>query len=330
MNLLFSCIGRRGYIAEYFRRHLTTGERIIGTSYTPWTPGLAACDERLILPPIDSDEYIPVLIDACRRLDIGALLSFYDPDVAVLCQHRDVLLANGCLPILPSPRTISIAYDKWSTYKELTDVGFTVPFTVKSLEAAIHGLDNASLRFPLVVKPRRGFGSANTFIANNRLQLEAFCSLAPNMLVQQFIVGRELNTSILSDMQSRVLSVVPIRKLLMAGGETQHGESIEHATLLALACKLAREVNSIGPLDIDFIQAEDGTLYILDLNPRFGGAYPVAQIAGADFPRMIVEMARGRSVDPCIGNYRRGVYMLKDLTILGGSIADLATCTNDG
>ncbi|MEW5834105.1 MAG: ATP-grasp domain-containing protein [Pseudomonadota bacterium] len=323
MNLLFSCIGRRGYMARYFRPHLATGERIFGTSHTPWTPGLAACDERLILPPIESDEYIPSVVDTCRRREIGALLSFYDPDVNALCEHRDALRSVGCLPILPSPRTIAIAYDKWTTFTELTAMGYAVPMTVESLDHAMQALNDGILRFPLVVKPRRGFGSANTFIARNRLQLEAFCSLEPNMLVQQFIAGQELNTSILSDMQATVLSVVPIRKRLMAGGETQHGETIEHAALLSLASKLANDMRSVGPLDVDFIEAEDGQLYVLDLNPRFGGAYPVAHVAGADFPGLVVDMVRGKPVMPRVGDYRRSVYMLKDVAILGGDIAEL-------
>src|SRR5207344_2954248 len=57
MNLVFSCIGKRGYIADYFRPHLRPGEKIIGTSHTVWTPGFQSCDLGLVLPPIASDEY---------------------------------------------------------------------------------------------------------------------------------------------------------------------------------------------------------------------------------------------------------------------------------
>ena len=34
MNLLFSCIGRRGYLAGWFRRHPAEGDRTVGTSNT--------------------------------------------------------------------------------------------------------------------------------------------------------------------------------------------------------------------------------------------------------------------------------------------------------
>jgi hypothetical protein len=32
MNLLFSCIGRRGYLATWFRETLEPGDRIVGTT----------------------------------------------------------------------------------------------------------------------------------------------------------------------------------------------------------------------------------------------------------------------------------------------------------
>ena len=37
------------------------------------------------------------------------------------------------------------------------------------------------------VKPRCGFGSANTFVANNPSQLDAFFSYAKGMIVQQYL-----------------------------------------------------------------------------------------------------------------------------------------------
>lgn len=323
MNLLFSCIGRRGYIADYFRPHLLRGERIIGTSHTVWAPGLAACDEAVIMPPIESGEYLDAVIDLCKRREIAAALSFYDPDVALLSTYREKLAEAGCLPLLPEQRTAALAYDKWAMYGELTSMGHVVPHTVTTLEDAETSLANGTLNFPLVIKPRCGFGSVNTFIAHNQDQLRAFFGYTPGMLVQQFVAGEELNTSIFSDLRARVLSVVPCRKRLMAAGETQHAESIEHPELLALGCRLAQDIGLVGPLDIDFIETRDGVLNVLDLNPRFGGAYPLAQMAGADFPALAMTIIRGRPAAPRIGKYQRDVYMLKGITIAGGTLSAL-------
>ncbi|MCJ0825706.1 ATP-grasp domain-containing protein [Luteimonas sp. 50] len=310
-------------MADYFRPHLLPGERIIGTSHSAWTVGLAACDEAVILPPIESGEYLETVLDLCGRREINAVLSFYDPDVAFLSSHRDSLANAGCMPLLATPRTVAIAYDKSAMHDRLRAMGYLVPYTVATIEEAEASISEGLLRFPLVVKPRRGFGSLNTFVANTVEQMRVFHGYAADMLVQEFIVGEELNSSIFSDMDARVLSVVPCRKRLMAGGETQHAESIEHPGLLALSHRLAEDIGSVGPLDVDFMESRDGRLYVLDLNPRFGGAYPVAQVAGADFPSLAMAIIRGNAVAPTVGAYRRGVYMMKAIAIAGGPLTSL-------
>jgi carbamoyl-phosphate synthase large subunit len=106
MNLLFTCIGKRGYMADYFRPHLRRGEKILGTSHTPWTPGFQACDLGFIVPPIASDEYVPAILDLCGAHEIGGLLSFYDPDVIALSPHREAFQSIGVVAMLPgSPLT---------------------------------------------------------------------------------------------------------------------------------------------------------------------------------------------------------------------------------
>ena len=105
MNLLLSCIGKRGYIAEYLREHLRHGERIIGTSNTPWTPGFQACDIGVLMPPIASDEYVPAVIEICGKHEVTGLLSFFDPDVITLARHRDAFTAAG----VPSPAASLLA-----------------------------------------------------------------------------------------------------------------------------------------------------------------------------------------------------------------------------
>jgi len=176
MNLLFSCIGKRGYIADYFRPHLHSGDKIFGTSHTPWTPGFQACDQGLLMPPIASDEYVPAILEVCRKYEITGLLSFFDPDVVALSAHVEELKTAGVIPLIPAEKAAMISFDKWQTFQTLRVAGFSVPDTTIDLEEARSGLRSGRFRFPLMVKPRTGFGSANVFVAGNDPQMEAFFS----------------------------------------------------------------------------------------------------------------------------------------------------------
>ena len=76
--------------------------------------------------------------------------------------------------------------------------------------------------------------------------------------------------------------------------------------------------------NILFVDGDE--LTVLELNPRFGGAYPVSHLAGAGFPRKILAMLRGERVEPDLGQYEVGVRMMKDYAILpaySGELADL-------
>ena len=129
MNLLFSCIGRRGYLATWFREALGPGDRIVGTTNTPWTPGLQACDRAVLMPDLADPAYLPTLLDVCRTERIDALLSFLDLDVDLLARNRDALLDAGVVPIVPDAGASQTCLDKLETDRFLRRAGFGSPLT---------------------------------------------------------------------------------------------------------------------------------------------------------------------------------------------------------
>ena len=66
-----------------------------------------------------------------------------------------------------------------------------------------------------------------------------------------------------------------------------------------------------GPIDIDFIEYEDN-LYLIEVNTRFGGGYPVSHLAGANFPaRMVADHLGEKYVGE--DKIRKNVVMTKKL-----------------
>ena len=323
MNLLLSCIGKRSYIAEYFREALPDGSKIIGTSNTNWTPGFSSCDVSIVLPPIASEEYVPALLDLCRTHQVSGLLSLFDPDVHKLSAYREEFLRVGVVPVFPGLAASKVAFDKLETWRFLTKLGVPVPLTTDSLAVARGWLEAGDFFFPLIVKPRYGFGSANTFTARSPSELEVFYHYAPDMIVQQFMNAEALNVDGLGDLESRPVAVIPWRKLLSRMGETERSVTIDCPDLVALAERLVREVGIVGPFDADFFRDSDGKLWVLELNPRFGGGYPVSHLAGASFPELIVRMIRGDKVKVPKTGYKLGVTMMKKLEVISGPSPDL-------
>ncbi|HMC98177.1 MAG TPA: ATP-grasp domain-containing protein [Flavobacteriales bacterium] len=317
MNLLFSCIGKRGYIARLFREHLADGDRIIGTSNTPWTSGFNACDKAYLMPDLGSPEYIPAVLELCKRERIDGLLSFFDMDVHRLSAHVDEFNAIGVKCFIPSFTIADICFDKWKTFQFLREKGFDTADTYLALADVRTALDAGKLEFPVYVKPRSGFGSRNTFKARNWKELEVFFGLEPNMIVQEALGGDAYDFDILNDLNGKVLSVVCWQKSLSRMGETEQATTVRDPLLTDLGVRLATALGHAGPLDADLF-LWNGRVYVLEINLRFGGGYPVSHLAGAGFPKAIVELVNGRQPSIAMGGYEPGVVMMKELHIMGG------------
>lgn len=65
-----------------------------------------------------------------------------------------------------------------------------------------------------------------------------------------------------------------------------------------------------GMIDIDIFE-KNGTYYISEVNPRFGGGYPHAYACGVNMPRQVLENLAGRQNPVSIGEYRESVCMMK-------------------
>lgn len=316
VNLLFSSIGRRGYIAEWFREHLEEDDRIIGTSNTRWTPGFAACDRAVLMPDIDDPAYVDELLRVCEDEGVDVLLSFFDDDVDRLAPVRDRFVAAGVTPFVPDARVSRIASDKVEASAFLHEQAIGTPRTYADVDSARVALAAGEIAYPVHVKPRRGHASVGQHVVRDDDELRFVVGRSEDVIVQEHVDGSEHSLDVLNDLDERVVSVIVKRKVSMRAGETDQAVTVRHPEALDVGSRLGASLGHVGPLDVDLIVDGD-RLAVLDLNVRFGGAYPAAHLAGADFPRKIVAMARGERVAPDVGDYELGVGMMKDYRILG-------------
>jgi carbamoyl-phosphate synthase large subunit len=136
------------------------------------------------------------------------------------------------------------------------------------------------------------------------------------MIIQESLRGEAFDFDVLNDLSGRVLSVIPWRKYQSKLGETEQAETVESPVLLNLGQSLGTALGHAGPMDADiFIYNKQP--YVLEINLRFAGGYPVSHLAGAGFPEKIIKLTRGETLFPDLGNYNRGIVMMKYLQIIG-------------
>jgi carbamoyl-phosphate synthase large subunit len=67
----------------------------------------------------------------------------------------------------------------------------------------------------------------------------------------------------------------------------------------------------IGPANVQCFREPDGELQVTDVNPRFGGGFPLPTAAGSRYPELALALANGERPEPRLGDFREGVVMTR-------------------
>lgn len=59
----------------------------------------------------------------------------------------------------------------------------------------------------------------------------------------------------------------------------------------------------------------DGKIYIIDMNPRFGGDYPATHMAGVNLLELLVRLINDEDIEPEFHNYAIHLLVTKDVSL---------------
>src|SRR6185369_373450 len=81
--------------------------------------------------------------------------------------------------------------------------------------------------------------------------------------------------------------------------------------LIEFGCKVSEALRIIGPANVQCFREPDGALQVTDVNPRFGGGFPLPTAAGSRYPELALALANGERPEPRLGDFRAGLYMTR-------------------
>jgi carbamoyl-phosphate synthase large subunit len=87
--------------------------------------------------------------------------------------------------------------------------------------------------------------------------------------------------------------------------------TIKDPDLIEFARKTSEALRIIGPANVQCFREPDGTLQVTDVNPRFGGGFPLPTAAGSRYPELALAVANGEALEPRLGDFREGVVMTR-------------------
>lgn len=311
MNIVISCCGTRNSTVRYFKEELHGKGEVIATDCSPLAPALYEADHCYVVPRIHEPGYLQELLSICRKHKADAILSLLDPELLLLAEHRKEFLDIGTMPVVSDLDAITTSFDKVQMNRWLEEHGFAALQTYVSLDAFKRACDRGKIDFPVFVKPRCGSGSVGAHLVFTMEELEYRSRQRDDLMIQEYVQGIEYAADAYSDMLSGQPVAFFLReKLRKRDGETDKCVSAVDDLLCEQVFRFIREFGLTGPLDLDVIHAK-GLYYIIDVNPRFGGGYPVAFSHGINFFTMILKNLSGEKNAPTGLAYEPGVYSMK-------------------
>lgn len=305
LNVLITAASRRVGLVRAFRNALDglrLNGSVIGTDVNALSPAVHFCDRAYKVPLSNAPGYLDTIASLCEAEQIGLLIPTIDEELPLFGAAVERFAEQG-VRVAVSPETTSrICNDKYESCCWLRASG------VAAAESFLPAELPARPRLPMFVKPRGGRGSIGAFRARTPEELAFFTRYVEDPVIQEFLEGPEYTIDVLCDFEGRPLSVVPRERAVIRAGVIDRGRTVLDPALIDLGLECARVFRFHGPVNVQCRMLR-GRPTVFEINPRFSGGIPLTIAAGADFPRLLLELTLGRRVEPSIGRFRHDLWM---------------------
>ena len=262
--------------------------KIIGTDMSPEAAGLYRADSGIIIPSATSVDYADYLIKVCKQREIKAVFVGSDDELLVIASAQTQIERESEAKVLVGPfDPISRARDKWKMFE------FCQANQLPHAASALPSNREEFVRefgFPVVVKPREGYGSVHFNIARNKDEMDfsirAIESAGWHPVIQEFLAGEEFTTGITVDTSGKkIMSSISIKKIVKQG-QTYKAFVDDFDSVRESAEKFASKLGANGAINIQ-AKLEGDRPVIFEVNPRFSATCPIRAVAGVNEPDIV-------------------------------------------
>jgi len=210
--------------------------------------------------------------------------------------------------VIPGDEALDVALDKEKTWRLAYQLG--IPTPAKTLLSTLGDVGNAQT-FPLVLKPTRSKvivnGALRTLavaVVKNETELqEQLRQWIPVTPVQQqeYVSGNGIGVEFLFNRGKKIWYFAHERahEYPLTGGASSYRRSIDPPqAMLHDAEKLLTALDWHGVAMVEFKMNASGQYWLMEINPRLWGSLALSIDAGVDFPRGLLQIARGNAPAP--------------------------------
>ncbi|MFC0014062.1 MULTISPECIES: hypothetical protein [Allobacillus] len=150
MNILICSTGSRVKMTQYIKEAVkSSGGKVIAGDSDPYSPALFAADDYVLLKPVDDDEYMSSIIQACNQKEIDAIIPLIEEEVPKLVKNQSVLGNIGVKLATSDQDLVDVCTDKLKTYQYIDQLGFPGVPTFSTIAETLTLLNERDFDYPL-------------------------------------------------------------------------------------------------------------------------------------------------------------------------------------
>ena len=286
-NILITSVGRRVSLVKAFKKSsviLKTESKVFITDLNPKTsPASYFADNSFKIGYFNDTNYIDNLLEICLKNSISIVIPTLDTELVLLSNAKIKFLSKGINIIISSINLIETLRDKITTnlFFNSLDVKTPIIFT------------KDAIKYPVFLKPLNGSNSKGIYKADNIKEIKPSDLESHNMMLLEYLdntIYDEYTIDLYYDKNSNLKCAVPRIRLKVVGGESNQGVTRKNEVLEYVINKFNFLEGAFGCLTLQVFskKSNPSDIFGIEINPRFGGGYPFALNAGANFPEYIL------------------------------------------
>ena len=309
MNILITSAGRRVSLVKAFKLELIKifpGGKVFTADLNPeLAPACRISDGYFKLVRVTEQSYCDRLIEICLANDIRLVIPTIDTELIPLAEGVQNFKENGINLIVSSIEMVRICRDKKKLFSFFDSIRF--PRTEEA--------DMVNTEFPLFMKPLNGSSSIGSMIITDKVQLsEKLMLKEENLFLKYFSPEKfaEFTIDLYFDKASTLKCAVPRERIEVRTGEvskavTRKNEVYDNVCSVFSSCEGLR-----GCITLQVFKNKDTDDIVgIEINPRFGGGYPLSYRAGANFPEYLIKEYLKNEIIPYFEAWEKDLLMLR-------------------
>lgn len=310
MNILISSAGRRVSLVREFQKELKKiypEGKVYASDADPQLSG--ACqiaDGYFKVPLVTHPDYSESLVQQCKARDIKLLIPTIDAELLPLAKNKALLDQNGIKAVIASEDFVGKCRNKREIHKFFEAKGVAI--------AKEYAKDNYEL--PLFIKPTDGSRSIDTYLVREKEELTDYHFNNEKLMFLEYLdhgLYDEFTCDLYYGKDHRLKCIVPRKRLEVRDGEVYKALTVNNELVPYLKEKLNHIDGAVGCLTSQFFKHKtELKIYGIEINPRFGGGFPLSYLSGANYPKWIIqEFLRNEEIEENFDIWEKDLLMIR-------------------